>query len=173
MKLILLYLLLSIIPVTAAFAQTNDSLAYQIQRQKINNLLAQRSDKFSQYTQSLDKHSGLFGWQTKKDIKNSGQILMDIVRTDDNIFKELKILFDYKTFDQTRAQQNTTDYANQLAGYMQTINKLRRQNALLLKQQTEQVAQWQLQQAYWLVALLVFISTSIFLFSRLKKVKAG
>ena len=86
-----------------AFAQTaNDSLAYQLQRKKINNMLAVRKIKFGSYDQSLNMHTGIFGLQTKKDIRRSNDILMDIVQTDNDIYKELKILLDYRAFQQAR-----------------------------------------------------------------------
>src|ERR1700710_330540 len=97
--LINIFLFLSI----SAFAQVNsDSLAYQLQRKKINEMLAQRTLKFGQYDASLSMHTGIFGFQTKKDIRRSNDILMDIVKTDNDIYKELKILLDYRVFQQSQ-----------------------------------------------------------------------
>src|SRR5665213_190191 len=82
--------------VSCAFAQGNtDSLAYQLQRKKINAMLADRALKFGRYDESLSKHTGIFGLQTKKDIRRSNDILMDIVKTDNAIYRELKILLEY------------------------------------------------------------------------------
>src|ERR1700743_1047993 len=120
------------------FAQNTDSLVYQHQRNKINDMLQVRSQKFSQYTQSLDMHTGIFGLQTKKDIKRSNEILIEIVQTDDDIFKELKILLDYKTFQQTQVSSKSQDDDSRILGYMTTINKLREQIDTL-KQDQEQV----------------------------------
>jgi hypothetical protein len=90
MKKILLLLLFSLF-LADTFAQvSSDSLAYQAQRKKINNMLAQRKQKFGQYTESLTKHTGIFGLHTKKDIRASNDILMDIVKTDDDIFCAVK-----------------------------------------------------------------------------------
>ena len=69
-----------------------DSSAYQMQRKKINLLLADRSSKFGQYDQSLSSRTGIFGLKTKKDMQRSIDILTEIVRTDNNIFVELKFL---------------------------------------------------------------------------------
>ncbi len=88
---------------TSTYAQTqSDSLAYQLQRKKINSMLAVRAQKFGRYDESLDKHTGIFGLQTKKDIRRSNEILMDIVKTDNEIYRQLKILLDYRTFQQTQ-----------------------------------------------------------------------
>ena len=158
--------LLILAPFSRALAQTSDSLTYQLQRKKINTLLEQRSQKFSQYTQSLDQHTGIFGWQTKKDIKRSGEILMDIVRTDDNIFNELKILFDFKNYQQTQVQQHSTDDEGRIAGLMLTINKLRQQNELLIKEQKEQEDTYQSRQLKFIIFIILLVIASFFLLNR-------
>ncbi|MFI5139236.1 MAG: hypothetical protein ACHQIM_15540 [Sphingobacteriales bacterium] len=115
-----------------AFAQAkSDSLAYQLERAKINAMLAQRTLKFGQYDQSLSMHTGIFGFQTKKDIRRSNDILMDIVKTDDSIYRELKILFDYTVFQRTQVQDHSKEAIESNLGYMTTINKLRKQVDLL------------------------------------------
>lgn len=114
---------------TYSFAQkgNNDSLAYQIQRAKINQMLDVRKQKFGQYDQSLSQHTGIFGLQTKKDIRRSNDILMDIVKTDDAIFRELKILMDYRIFQQQQVQTKSAETENVNLGFMSTINRLRQQ----------------------------------------------
>ena len=112
------------------FAQTSispDSLAYQLQRKKINTMLDERRQKFGQYDESLKKHSGIFGMQTKKDIRRSNDILMDINRTDDSIFQQIKILLNYRTFEQQQVQTKSNQVENYSLGYMNTINQLRGQ----------------------------------------------
>ncbi len=113
----------------SAIAQSNtDSLAYQLQRKKINAMLAQRARKFGVYDQSLSMHTGIFGLQTKKDIRRSNEILMDIVKTDNAIYRELKILLDYRAFQQTQVQSHFKEADQSNVGFMMTINKLRDQN---------------------------------------------
>ncbi|MVN21978.1 hypothetical protein [Mucilaginibacter arboris] len=128
-KLILLLCLLFI--GLATFAQQTDSLAYQLQRKKVNNLLGKRSIKFNQYFQSLDMHTGIFGLQTKKDIRRSNEILMDIVQTDNAVFKELKILLDYRTTVQSQVLDRSKESENRNTSFMGTINKLRNQTEKL------------------------------------------
>jgi hypothetical protein len=170
MKKLLLCLLL-MAGFTPAIAANSDSVTYQLQRQRINNMLAQRSLKFSQYTQSLDEHTGIFGWQTKKDIKRSGEILMDIVRTDDEIFKELKVLFDYKNFQQTQVQQQSHESEDKVAGYMLTINKLRRQNDILMKQHADQESALRGRQTTLYIIIVLLVFTSIYLFTKRSRAK--
>jgi hypothetical protein len=128
MKKLLLLSLFSFFLVNA-FAQVGtDSAAYQAQRTKINGMLAVRKQKFGQYDQSLSQHTGIFGLQTKKDIRHSNDILMDIVKTDNDIFIQTKILLDYRTFQQTQAQTHAVEVDGNATGYMGTINKLRKEN---------------------------------------------
>jgi hypothetical protein len=128
MKKILLLVLFSFFLADTYAQVSTDSLAYQAQRKKINDMLGQRKVKFGQYDQSLNEHTGIFGLQTKKDIRRSNDILMDIVKTDDDIFGQLKILLDYKTFEQKEVQNHVIDADTSKIGYMKTINKLRDQN---------------------------------------------
>jgi hypothetical protein len=118
-----------------AYAQSNtDSVAYQAQRKKINSMLAVRSQKFGQYDKSLSEHTGIFGLQTKKDIRRSNDILMDIVKTDNDIYAQLKILLDYRTFQQSQVQDKSKETENTSLGFMYTITRLQNQVALLKKQ---------------------------------------
>ncbi|MDB5118746.1 MAG: hypothetical protein JWQ79_4238 [Mucilaginibacter sp.] len=122
------------------FAQaTSDSVAYQRQRLKINSMLVVRSQKFGQYDQSLSKHTGIFGFQTKKDIRRSNDILMDIVKTDNEIYKELKILLDYRAFQQTQAVDKSKEVEGNALESMYTITRLQKQLEKLKKQDDENI----------------------------------
>lgn len=127
MKYIFLSIILSIS--TVAFAQ--DSTAYQLQRSKINGLLDERSERFGQYNESLTLRTGIFGWQTKKDIKNSNEILRQVVLNDNKIFKELKVLLDYK--DQEVQTVKTTVVTNtaSVTAYKAAVKNLQEENHLL------------------------------------------
>ncbi len=115
-----------------------DTNSYQSQRLKINALLKERSSRFGQYDQSLNQRTGIFGFQTKKDIKNSNEILRQIVLNDNNIFKELKVLLDYKDL-QVQEVKSTAEASNdRIRSYMASIKKLQDQNEILRKQISEQ-----------------------------------
>lgn len=139
------------------FAQTNsDSLAYELQRTKINKMLAVRSQKFGKYDQSLSQHTGIFGLQTKKDIRRSNAILMDIVKTDNDIYKQLKILLDYRTFQQTQVADKSKEIESTNLHYMNTINTLRSQNEKLTKEANEAVLSYERSSRNFIV-MLIFI----------------
>jgi len=123
-----------------AFAQfKTDSIAYNRQRAKINAMLAERSKKFGRYDQSLTQRSGIFGFQTKNDIRRSNDILMDIVKTDNDIYRELKILLDYRTFQQNQAQDQSKETEQTATESMYTISKLQDQVVKLRKQNEDYV----------------------------------
>ncbi len=167
-KLFLLYLIcLWHAPIFAQTKQNPDSLAYQLQRTKINGMLDARRIKFGQYDESLRKHTGIFGLQTKKDIRRSNEILMDINRTDDSIFMQIKILLSYRTFQQQQAQTKSAEVENYSLGYMNTINRLREQidkikrDALANKQADESH-----QRIYVILLVLMVASILILLFTK-------
>ena len=152
----------------AAFAQpTSDSLAYQLERQKINAMLTRRTQKFGQYTQSLNMHTGIFGLQTKKDIRRSNDILMDIVKTDDNIYKELKILLEYRTFQQTQVQSHSEETEQNNLNYMNTINKLREQADQLKIEAVKQTREHDKTKRFYLAALILMLASILFLLTRI------
>lgn len=139
-KTVLLALLCFLFAV--AKAQPNaDSLAYELQRKKINDMLAQRDQKFGQYDVSLSQHTGIFGLQTKKDIRRSNEILMDIVHTDNELYKQIKILLDHRTFQQTEAVDKSKESEKAALGLMYTVNRQRDQIDKLKKEADEQAQQ--------------------------------
>jgi hypothetical protein len=147
-KQIVLIVFLSISLITPDYAQ--DTSAYEIQRAKVNGLLAERSAKFGQYDQSLDTRTGIFGFQTKRDIRNSNEILRQVALTDNDIFKELKVLLDYKDLQFEQVQTNAANTTENLLNYRRTIKQLQDQNQTL----TGQVEQFESKNT--LVYLLMF-----------------
>lgn len=170
MKKLFLLLLLSG-PFFGILAQHNsDSIAYLQQRKKINAMLAQRSAKFGKYDESLKKHTGIFGVQTKKDIRRSNDILMDIVKTDNEIYSELKILLEYRTFQQKRVQTRSTETEASTLGYMTTINTMRSQMAALRRDnQTQEQEQIKTRNTLVLTIIGLSLVMLIIVFIRIRK----
>jgi hypothetical protein len=165
------------VPVYAQKLNT-DSLAYQLQRKKINSMLDERRQKFGQYDESLAKHSGIFGLQTKKDIRRSNDILMDIAKTDENIFKQIKILLNYRTyelnystFQQQQVKSKSTELETNSLGYMNTINRLREQvdklknDAITANQQLEKT------QRNHVIIFVLMLGSILYLLLRKRAVK--
>jgi hypothetical protein len=142
-----------------------DSLAYELQRKKINQMLDERHKKFGQYDESLKKHTGIFGLQTKKDIRRSNNILMEIARTDDSIFIQTKILLSYRTFQQQQAEVKSSQAQDYSLGYMNTINRLREQIDRLKQEAAEaQKHHEKAEHAYVLAFVLMLGSILLILF---------
>ncbi|WP_255486851.1 hypothetical protein [Mucilaginibacter sp. SP1R1] len=176
MKKILLLCLCCLMGTGVAYAQTNtqisaDSVAYQLQRKKINSMLDGRKLRFGQYSQSLNEHTGIFGLQTKSDIRRSNDILMDIVKTDDNIYKELKILLEYRAFQQRQIQNHSKEAESINLGYMSTINKLRQQNVLLKADAQKAIEQKENGQRIYILIIVLMFASILFLINKKSKVK--
>jgi hypothetical protein len=157
-----LSIILSLVFFGASAQFKTDSLAYQLQRKKINAMLAQRTIKFGQYDESLSKHTGIFGLQTKKDIRSSNEILMDIVKTDNDIYGELKILLEYRTFQQKQVLTHTKETENSTLGYMSTINKLRAQ-IVALKLEAEKDNAHEAELRRMMIITIIVLAALIFL----------
>ncbi len=182
MKLIFLFNLFLLLCLTVS-AQVNpqnpDSVAYQNQRKKINGMLAARALKFGQYDASLSKHTGIFGLQTKKDIRHSNDILMDIARTDNNIFIQTKVLLafknnqlNYRTYQQQTVQNQVKETQDVSLGFMTTINKLRTQNEKLAKQYTVAASHFKTEQRWYRVIIVLMAASILFLLTRKPRYKA-
>lgn len=113
------------------FALNNDSLTYEQQRKKINDMLNKRSSHFGEYAESLNNKTGIFGLKTKKDMQKSIDILADIIQTDNAILKETKVLVDYKNIQQEKLATEHQENNEKNLAYMRTINKLQTENERL------------------------------------------
>ncbi len=149
------------------FAQ--DTLAYEVQRQRVNSLLEQRSARFGQFDQSLKARTGIFGLKTKKDMQASIDILKEIVSTDNNIFKETKVLLDYKDMEKTFISSEAQQSTKRINGYISTISKLeKKQEEQLLKiQQLQQTSSRYL--VVSLFSILLVIALVLFLIKNRKR----
>lgn len=163
-----LVMLLYHVPASAQ-ENTADSLYFEAQRQKVNQLLEDREARFGQFDESIRKRTGIFGLKTRKDMQASIDILQSIVLTDEEIFQETKQLLnykdqilDYKEFEKDQIQKLASDYDNRINGYISTISKLQKEQAKL----TEQVnaAQGKAQLYLGLVIVLAIVSVIIGLF---------
>ena len=115
----------------AAQLAGNDTSSYEAQRQKVNELLQQRSARFGQFDESLKKRTGIFGLKTKKDMQASIDILKQIVLTDNDIFRETKMLLDYKDFEKSQIALQANEFDGRINGYIKTISKLQREHERL------------------------------------------
>jgi hypothetical protein len=135
-------------------------------------MLQERAAKFGQYDESLRMHTGIFGFQTKKDIRRSNDILMDIVKTDDDIYKEIKILMEYRVFQQTQAQTHSQETDENNMGFMNAINKLRTELEST-KAEDEKKEQQRQKTKNWVILVFALMFASIlYLFMQNRKLKS-
>ncbi|MBL4675186.1 MAG: hypothetical protein JKY70_03120 [Mucilaginibacter sp.] len=153
------------------FAQPNpDSVVYIQQRNKINAMLAERRAKFGQYDTSLTKRSGIFGMQTKGDVRRSNEILMDIAETDDEIFIELKKLFDYNNnqlnyskFQRKQTESSLKDAEKTRISYLKSISTLRTQNDSLRSQVKQLETTGQKKQGIFIAVIVLTFASILYL----------
>lgn len=114
--------------------EVTDTTGYEAQRQKVNALLTERSRRFGQFNESLQKRTGIFGLKTKKDMQASIDILKQIVLTDNDIFQETKALLDYKDFEKSQIAEKATEFDGRITGYIKTISKLQREHERMVNE---------------------------------------
>jgi peptidoglycan hydrolase CwlO-like protein len=149
-----------------------DTSSYQNQRLKINSLLQERSARFGQYEQSLNERTGIFGFQTKQDIKNSNEILRQITLNDNNIFKEIKVLLDYKDLQVQQIQRTAQSNTERIQSYMAAIKKLQDQNEILRNQIREQETESGNSSFYVIIAMAVLLLAAAYLiYTKTVKIK--
>ena len=165
----LILLLCSLFTSSILLAQV-DTSAYNIQRDKINQLLEERSAKFSQYDNSLSKRTGIFGLKTKRDMQASNDILTEIVLTDNNIFSELKILLDYKDFEKKEVEHRAETVEGRIDRFQSTITRLQQANDKLKEENEKQVGQANRMVIYLLSSILALLISVIYIF-RMKKLR--
>lgn len=147
--------LLILITVTCVKALSQDTtLTYERQRQKVNKLLEQRSERFGAFDESLQKKTGVFGIiKRKKDWEASIDILKEIVRTDNDLFKETKTLLDFKDVQRVAFEEKATSLNERVNGYMHNITKRQKEKAQL---QAALNASEQESHTYFLITVMAF-----------------
>lgn len=155
---------------TAPQSSATDTAGYESQRQKVNELLQRRSARFGQFDESLKKRTGIFGLKTKKDMQASINILKEIVLTDNDIFRETKMLLDYKDFEKSQITLRADEFDGRINGYIKTISKLQREQERLTAE-VEKLEKSNLRyQGLLVLFVLVAVGVGIWLVVRRQKV---
>lgn len=163
-------LILFLLLVNLTLLAESDTSAYNTQRRKINQLLDDRSIKFSQYDNSLSKKSGIFGLKTKRDMQASNDILTQIVLNDNNIFSELKVLLDYKDFEKKEVEHRAETVEGRIDRFQTTITRLQQENDRLKAESEKQVRQGNNLLTYLLLSTLALIAAIVYAV-KLKKLR--
>lgn len=168
-KKVLLFFLITCSTILSSYAQ--DSIAYNLQRAKINGLLAERSSKFGQYDKSLTSKTGIFGLQTKKDIRKSNEILRQIVLNDNEIFTQLKVLMDYKDLQVEEVKTSVNTNTESILSYRKTIKQLQDQTETLTKQRDKAERSTDSAHLFLGLSLLGCIVLAYFLYKNMQRLK--
>ena len=107
--------------------------------------------------------------QTKRDVKNSNEILRQIAINDNAIFKELKVLLDYKDLQmqEVKTVANTSD--ERIQNYRRTIKGLQDQNLSL----QQELKKGEKNKDLAFILLMIFIGVNGFLVYLVMKKKFG
>jgi hypothetical protein len=155
---LIMYLLL----ISKALIAQADTSAYNTQRKRINQLLAERSQRFGQYDNSLSKRSGIFGLKTKKDMQASNDILTQIVLTDNDIFSELKVLLDYKDFEKKEVENHAENIEGRIERFQTTITRLQQENDKLKAENEDHIDKADTLVVYLSVSVLTLLISIIY-----------
>ncbi|MBL0048536.1 MAG: hypothetical protein IPP32_10630 [Bacteroidetes bacterium] len=125
-------------------------------RTELKDLLRDRRVKFDAYSQSLEQHSGIFGNKTKKDIRESNTVLINIVRTDNHIIQVLNRVLDYRTYEKVNMNYDLNQNKRQANMLMQATDTLSKQVSALTKSNVD-LAKRNRNLSAWLYITLFFL----------------
>lgn len=169
----LLFLIISTDTFASAITQRNlDSISFESQRKRVNDLLDERSKRFGEYTTSLEQKTGVFGlFKTKNDMQKSIDILKSVVINDNSIFIETRKLINIKDSQAERFQKLASEYDQQVTAYMKTISKLQVENEQLrAKIDTLEKEEHKTNKYLYLgIVLLLIIGAAIVIYKRHNK----
>lgn len=105
-------------------------------RKELMNLLEQRKLKFDAYATSIQKHSGIFGNKTKKDMQQSNNVLTQIVETDNRIISVLNRTVDFRDFEKVNLNYDVQAHTDRVHALLHSVDTLQKQVQLLNSNKT-------------------------------------
>ncbi|WP_146113749.1 hypothetical protein [Sphingobacterium gobiense] len=149
-----------------------DSISFEQQRERVNNLLEKRSRRFGEFDNSLRQKTGVFGiFKRKKDMQKSIDILREIVLSDNAILLETKKLLYIKGNESDKNENLAAAYDKQLSGYMHTVMKLQTENEKLRNQIDNIEARQRNSHIIILVLTITVLALCVAFYLRLKQHK--
>src|SRR4051812_42022945 len=104
--IVLITSILLIIQVSYVKADNQTAVA----RKELFDLLTQRETVFSQYNERMKKKSGIFGFRTKNDMRESHEKLSEIIEIDNKIINSLNRVIDYRNYEKSTMTYDVSDY---------------------------------------------------------------
>jgi hypothetical protein len=141
-----------------------------IEKVHLKELLDQRKERFSDYFNSIEKKSGIFGNKTKKDLTRSNDVLRDIVRTDNEIISVLNRALDYKSFEKTGFNYEKLEQDRRVTDLKNATDTLTKQ----LEFSSKEIVKIKKQSGFWktiaTLEVLLFIGIFYRSYRRRKKI---
>jgi hypothetical protein len=134
-------------------------------REHLIQLVNERKERFETFNKAIETKSGIFGNQTKKDIKAANEVLIDLVKTDNRIIFELQRLLDYKSYEKTEQTYSLNTNALKTDQYLTAIDNLNKKNEQLTKKNVD-LARQARRSTFWnwvfgLLALGIVLVTTL------------
>lgn len=131
-KLFVIIVLLSSVSAPASEKQDENTT-----RKHLVDLVKERKAKFDSFNIAIENRSGIFGNQTKKDIKQANEILIDVVKTDNRIIFELQRLLDYKSYEKAAENYSSNTNTAKQEQYLTAIDNLNNRKTALESEKAE------------------------------------
>lgn len=138
-------------------------------KQELYKLLQQRREKFDAYAASIEKHSGIFGNKTKKDMKQSNQVLTAIVQTDNQIISLLNRTVDFKNYEKINLNYDTQAQQEKANKLIHSVDTLQKQLQVVKYQNRSLISEHQRTQVILFFAVTCSICLLVILLYKLKK----
>lgn len=140
MKKLIAFILIIIFSPFLIYSQI-DTTQYLIDL-RIRAMVNERQKLYSQYSKQIEKKSGIFGNQTKKDVRAANEILLKILATDSRIFSELEemIKAQDREVERSKFEKQDKEYKiikkeEEVQTHSETVAKLQRNVETLSSQQ--------------------------------------
>ena len=131
MKKIIVFIFIIIFSLPFVYCQI-DTTQFLIDL-RIRAMVNERQKLYSQYSEQIEKKSGFFGNQTKKDIKAANEILLKVLATDTRIFQELEEMIkaqdrevQKRKFEKQDKEYTIIKKEEQVQTHSETVAKLQR-----------------------------------------------
>jgi len=138
-------------------------------RQELISLISERKQLFDAYSESLEKKSGFFGNKTKKDLKNSQEMLVDIVAIDNRIMNALNRTLDYRNYEKQSMRYDVSEYEERIRSLKILNDTLSNKNAFYERELKSLEASLRKHKLYNFFFLMIMVLIGIGLFRRISK----
>ncbi|MBL0103121.1 MAG: hypothetical protein IPP51_04820 [Bacteroidetes bacterium] len=132
-------------------------------RAELMHLLKDRAELFQTYSQSLQKHSGIFGGRTKNDMRYSQDQLHSIIELDNKIMGSLNRALDYRNFEKLNYTYDSKAADDKNKTLQQNNETLLARNTILEKENDKIAGEIARYRFYFVILLLLIVGLTVML----------